>query len=158
MDTLKRELQRQQRSKEPLGIMMADVDHFKTINDSHGHLVGDAVLQEVARRLAAAVRGYDAVGRFGGEEFLILMPGCDNNHLVALAERLRQALADRPIQTAAGETPVTLSIGAVCVSTGPDLDIEDLLRAADGALYSAKAKGRNRIEIAPNALAAVPGG
>jgi diguanylate cyclase (GGDEF)-like protein len=159
MDTLKRELLRQQRSKEPLGIMMADLDHFKKINDSLGHLAGDAVLQESARRLADAVRGYDAVGRYGGEELLILMPGCDTANLPILGERLRQALADRPIQVAEREIPVTLSIGAVCVSAGPSPhSYEDFLRVADAALYSAKANGRNRVEIAPEAKAAAQGG
>lgn len=158
MDALKRELQRQQRSKEPLGIMMADLDHFKKINDSHGHLVGDEVLREAARRLAAAVRSYDAVGRYGGEEFLILMPGCDRTHLPVLGERLRQSLADRPIPTAEGEIPVTLSIGAVCVSPGPSPhSYDDFLRVADTALYSAKANGRNRVQIALAAKAAAQG-
>lgn len=159
MDTLKRELLRQQRGKEPLGIMMADLDHFKKVNDSLGHLVGDAVLQEAARRLAGAVRGYDAVGRYGGEEFLILMPGCDSTHLFDLGERLRRALADGPIQTTAGEVPVTLSVGAVCVSAGSEIhNYEELLRAADAALYSAKANGRNRVEIGFSARAAAQAG
>lgn len=158
MDALRRELQRQQRSKEPLGIIMADLDHFKMINDSHGHLVGDAVLQEAARRLAATVRGYDAVGRYGGEEFLILMPGCDSTHLPVLGERLRLALADRPIQAGDGEIPVTLSIGAVCVSAVPSPhSYEDFLRVADTALYAAKANGRNRVEIGHMTQAAAQG-
>lgn len=158
MDTLKRELLRQQRSKEPMGIIMADLDHFKSINDSFGHLVGDAVLQEAARRLAAAVRGYDAVGRYGGEEFLVLMPGCDGKDLLTLSERLRYVFADQPVETSAGAIPVTLSIGALSVTAGAEpARYEELLRAADTALYAAKARGRNRVEIAPAARAASQG-
>ena len=150
MSLLQREVQRRQRSGEALGVIMADVDHFKNINDSYGHLVGDAVLAEVAARLTASVRGYDLVGRYGGEEFLIIVPGCDPKGLVVSAERLRRVIADRPIDSTAGPIVATLSVGLVSVNADNVDPIEHiaLVQAADSALYRAKAGGRNRVEIA----------
>jgi diguanylate cyclase (GGDEF)-like protein len=147
LNLLQREVQRRQRSGEALGVIMADVDHFKKINDSYGHLVGDAVLAEVARRLTASVRGYDSVGRYGGEEFLIIVPGCDPKGLVVSAERLRGVIADSPIDTTSGPIPVTLSVGLVSVDADNTESVEHiaLVQAADSALYRAKAAGRNRI-------------
>ena len=91
-------------------MIMVDVDHFKAINDSYGHLVGDVVLTEVAKRLTASVRGYDSVGRYGGEEFLIIVPGCDPQGLIISAERLRGVIAESPINSASGSIPVTISV------------------------------------------------
>jgi diguanylate cyclase (GGDEF)-like protein len=154
LDFLKRELDRQQRTQEPLGVMMADLDYFKKVNDTHGHLVGDTVLQQVARRFQGALRSYDFVGRYGGEEFLILVPGCDLADLVATAERLRCSIADHPIATSVGNVPVTVSMGlASTAEKGLDTDWQQLLRAADAALYVAKAEGRNRVAILPAAVA-----
>jgi len=157
MDLLKIEVSRRQRTRDSLGVVMADIDHFKKINDTHGHLIGDAVLQEVARRLVPGVRPYDAIGRYGGEEFLILFPGCNLPSLVALAERLRLCIADRPIETIVGPISVTMSLGLACgeqFEKGAS-ECETILRYADEALYSAKARGRNRVEaaIAPQAAA-----
>jgi diguanylate cyclase (GGDEF)-like protein len=139
--------------------MMVDLDHFKEINDSRGHLAGDAVLQETGRRLAAAVRSYDWVGRYGGEEFLIIVPGCDAAGLSVSAERLRQAVSGLPFASGNGQISVTLSVGAVAAEPSKTeiLDCETLLRAADAALYAAKAKGRNRIERAASPLAEMLG-
>jgi two-component system cell cycle response regulator len=150
LDLLKREVQRRRRTGDPLGVIMADIDYFKKINDTHGHLIGDTVLQEVTRRLAAGVRTYDAVGRYGGEEFLIVLPGCRAADLVVIAERLRNSIADFPVETSAGHLPVTLSLGLSSVEQGENkaLDCEIFLRTADEALYSAKARGRNRVETA----------
>ena len=129
---------------------MADVDHFKKINDTYGHLVGDAVLKEVGRRLADGVRSYDSVGRYGGEEFLVIVPGCKAADLVTSAERLRSSIAESSFETSAGPLAVTLSVGAASGSNdGLRQDIELLLRAADRALYVAKAEGRNRVAVAP---------
>jgi two-component system, cell cycle response regulator len=152
LDLLHKEMHRWKRIKSPLGVIMADLDHFKSINDSHGHLVGDAVLQEVAHRLASGVRGYDSVGRYGGEEFLVVLPGCDASDLVSIAERLCQSIADQPINTSMGSLSVTLSLGLASTEANRE-DLlpagEALLRAADAALYAAKGQGRNRVVYAP---------
>lgn len=155
---MEKEAQRSRRDGKSLGIVMADLDHFKEINDSYGHLVGDAILKETGSRLAAAVRSYDWVGRYGGEEFLIIVPGCDVAGLAASAERLRRSVSEQPFETRAGPLSVTLSLGAVIAGAGKmeTLDCEALLRAADEALYAAKAKGRNRIESA-GLIAAIAG-
>jgi len=147
---LEREAQRSRRTGESLGVIMADLDHFKEINDSYGHLTGDAVLRETGQRLAAAVRSYDWVGRYGGEEFLIIVPGCDASGLAVSAERLRKAVSERPFESDADRITVTLSVGSVAAKPRKleTLDSEALLRVADEALYAAKAKGRNRTEIA----------
>ena len=157
---LKNEVERQQRSGQALGVMMADVDRFKKINDTYGHLVGDAVLKEVGRRLALGVRAYDSVGRYGGEEFLVIVPGCKPEDLAASAERLRHSIAEPRVETSAGPLAVTLSIGIAsgCDDGERPQDSELLLRAADTALYAAKADGRNRVEVAPAAQAASPVG
>jgi two-component system, cell cycle response regulator len=150
MDLLHRETQRGVRVGEPLGVIMTDVDHFKTINDSYGHQAGDTVLAEVARRLLASVRNYDYVGRYGGEEFLILLTACSPSDLEMTAERMRAYVAEKPIQTDAGPIGVTISLGTAA-QLAASLSLsrgEDLVRAADSALYSAKANGRNRVERA----------
>jgi two-component system cell cycle response regulator len=159
IDCLIAELQRRRRSKEPLGVIMADIDHFKVVNDTHGHLVGDKVLSEVARRLSLVVRSYDRAGRYGGEEFLIVVPGCDASGLARLAERLRLAVSRKPIETNAGAFPVTISLGLAFVPLGDEsvTNCEDLLRRADDALYAAKRNGRNRVETSTLARAAQAG-
>jgi diguanylate cyclase (GGDEF)-like protein len=156
---LKNEIERQRRSKQPLGVMMADVDHFKKFNDSYGHLVGDQVLKEVGRRLAEGVRTYDSVGRYGGEEFLVIVPGCKPADLASSAERLRRSIADPKFETSAGPLNVTLSLGIASGNDGGEeiTDSESLLRAADTALYAAKAAGRNRVAAAPAFQAAAGG-
>ncbi|MBZ5651268.1 MAG: diguanylate cyclase [Acidobacteriia bacterium] len=148
---LQREAQRSARMGHPLGVMMADLDHFKRINDSYGHQTGDAVLREVAGRMLASVRNYDYVGRYGGEEFLIVLTECTASALAATAERMRACISGTPVATDAGPIPVTVSIGCVTGhATGPSFPKgEDLLHAADTALYRAKNNGRNRVEHAP---------
>ena len=160
LELLNREVSRRQRTEDAMGVIMADIDYFKRVNDTHGHLVGDAVLQEVARRLAGGVRPYDVVGRYGGEEFLIVFPGCNAPNLMAGAERLRHCIADRPIETSVGQVAVTLSLGLASVEQGEKemLDSEALLHIADEALYIAKARGRNRVETAAAAREAKQGG
>jgi two-component system cell cycle response regulator len=156
---LKNEIERQQRSSQPLGVMMADVDHFKKVNDTYGHLVGDTVLKEVGRRLAEGVRTYDSVGRYGGEEFLVIVPGCKPADLAASAERLRRSIAEPKFETSAGPLAVTLSIGITssCDEVESPQNSEMLLRAADTALYAAKAEGRNRVGVAPALQSAAHG-
>lgn len=150
VDLLRAEISRRKRTLDALGVIMADIDHFKKINDTHGHLIGDAVLQEVTRRLAASLRQYDAVGRYGGEEFLLVLPACNAPNLLISAERLRLCIADQPVETSKGPIPVTLSLGLVSMEQGhkETPDCETFLREADDALYAAKRQGRNRVEIA----------
>lgn len=155
LDALHREMERGKRMETPLGLIMVDLDHFKKVNDSLGHLAGDEVLRGVGQRLSSAVRVYDSVGRCGGEEFLILAPGCTPPELISQAERMRTTVAAEPFRTSAGDINLTASFGVVGVSlTAADtVEREALLRAADDALYQAKAKGRNRVEAGMAALA-----
>lgn len=147
LDFLRRELDRGRRTGEALGLLMLDLDHFKNINDSYGHLVGDAVLKEVAQRLAGSVRSYDWVGRYGGEEFLVIISNCAAGTVEKYGERLRCILASTPVITEAGEIPISASIGAN--HSQPNCcDQDSLLRTADAALYRAKERGRNRVELA----------
>jgi two-component system cell cycle response regulator len=151
MDLLHRETQRSARIGEPLGVIMADLGHFKQINDSHGHPTGDSVLREVAHRLIESVRNYDYVGRYGGEEFLIVLTQCAPADLIVTAERMRTHVSEKPVATDSGPILVTVSIGvAARRSLASELPKEEeLVRAADTALYCAKANGRNRVEQAP---------
>ena len=148
IELLERELSRARREGSSVGILLADVDHFKNINDTWGHLVGDEVLRAVTGRLKAEVRSYDAVGRYGGEEFLILLPGCDRPKLETKAEQLRRTAERSPIETSAGPVPVTISIGGIASAECPHCELSKLLRATDTALYRAKLAGRNRAEWA----------
>jgi two-component system, cell cycle response regulator len=148
MDALRAELFRQTRESGSFGIVMVDIDHFKKVNDTYGHLCGDEVLRAVAGRMKDCVRPYDTVGRYGGEEFLIVVSGSDAMGVMATAERLRGKIESQPVSTQVGEIPLTVSLG-VAVSPGPSsLDPQVLLRLADDALYRAKANGRNRSELA----------
>ena len=124
---------------------------FKQINDSYGHPTGDAVLREVARRLLGSVRNYDYVGRYGGEEFLIVLAECAPSDLIVTAERMRAYVSEKPVDTDSGPIAVTISIGVAAQrGLGPKLRREEeLVSAADTALYCAKANGRNRVEQAP---------
>ena len=143
MEVAERELQRAKRGEEPIAIVMADVDHFKQINDTYGHLVGDAVLQTVSDRLAAALRSYESVGRYGGEEFLVTLFACDAEGAARAMERMRAAVGTREIKTEKGNLSVTISLGAAA-SSDPEAGLDDLIRVADEALYEAKGAGRDR--------------
>ena len=147
LDFLHRELERTRRTREPLGILMLDIDHFKAVNDTHGHLVGDEVLKQVAGRLFRSARVYDWVGRYGGEEFLSIVSACSTENLRKHAERIRAGIAEEPISTSAGEVKVTVSIGATGALFDPDCDQQTLLQYADSALYRAKKRGRNCVEL-----------
>jgi diguanylate cyclase (GGDEF)-like protein len=150
LDLLQREIQRHQRTGSALGVVMTDVDHFKQINDTYGHLIGDAVLREVSKRFLESVRTYDFIGRYGGEEFLIIVPSCKPLDLQAGSERLRRAISAQPIMTSAGLVSSTISIGAALAPMADEAtsELEALLKASDEALYRAKENGRNRVEIA----------
>lgn len=144
---LKLELDRSARSQVPVGVLLCDVDHFKQINDKHGHLVGDIVLREVARRLLNAVRNGDLVARYGGEEFVVLLPGGGKEKLREIGERCRRAFAEAPFRLPHDrEAPVTISIGGACWPVHASTP-RGLLGAADAALYRAKAAGRNKIVL-----------
>jgi diguanylate cyclase (GGDEF)-like protein len=148
LELLQREVWRTQREGGSLAVLLADLDHFKNVNDTLGHLGGDDVLRETARRISQAVRSYDFVGRYGGEEFLILLPGCDRGAAEERAKRLSLAVAETPIEASGSHSGMTLSVGAISTADAPGSDSTALLRAADAALYRAKAAGRNRVEIA----------
>jgi diguanylate cyclase (GGDEF)-like protein len=148
LEHLEKELDRHRRTGEPVGVIMADADHFKKINDVYGHAVGDQVLRELARRMKAVLRSYDSAGRYGGEEFLVVLPNCDVQNSLAGAERLRENVAEQPIRTSAGLVPVTMSMGYISATGTQDSDSLTLLRLLDEALYRAKKKGRNRVEDA----------
>src|SRR5581483_5485815 len=147
LEILQKEAARSSREVAPLAVLMADLDNFKKINDSHGHLTGDLVLRETARRFRKNIRTYDAIGRYGGEEFLVVLPGCDESGSVTQAERLRESIGTQPIATSAGEITVTCSVGlSWCAGIEPS-STKELLRCADDALYSAKRSGRNRVVV-----------
>jgi diguanylate cyclase (GGDEF)-like protein len=144
-EVLGRELSRARRCGAPLAVAIVDLDHFKSINDTHGHAAGDAVLREAGSRMSSSLRPYDSVGRYGGEEFLIVLPGCDVPFGLACAERLRASLAKEAIQIGDTQVPVTCSVGVAATGGGRETDAESILAAADQALYRAKADGRNRV-------------
>jgi len=125
---------------------MVDLDDFKRLNDTHGHQVGDAVLREIAKRLGEPLRSYDAIGRYGGEEFLAVLPGCDFSNTLKVAERMRQTIAGTPLATPTGNIPLTASFGAVSTHAS-NLDVDKLVALADAALYQAKRAGKNRVEM-----------
>lgn len=140
-----------QRTGAPLAVAIADLDHFKTINDARGHLAGDAVLAATAATLRAELRPYDLLGRFGGEEFTFLLPGTGAAEAMQVAERLRCRLSAHPLSAGPGSDPVTVTISiGVAVTYGTDgHDLTDLLAAADTALYAAKASGRDTVVLSP---------
>lgn len=147
LETMRTELIRSQRERTTIGIVMADVDHFKQVNDTYGHLAGDSVLREVAKRMRSSVRAYDAVGRYGGEEFLIVMPGCDISGATNQAERLRNAIRKEPVDTPDGLIAITLSLGVTVGGGVKSAELEELVRTADAALYKAKNGGRNQVVV-----------
>lgn len=135
----------------PPGIILADLDRFKAINDSHGHAAGDSVLQEAARRMQACLGDGERVGRYGGEEFLIVAADADAARTRALAESIRAAIGDTPVHAAAEPLMLTLSLGAALAQPEGDEDLSALIASADDALYRAKRGGRNRVVMASDA-------
>ena len=148
MEMLERELARSSREGKSTAILLADLDHFKQVNDTYGHLAGDEVLKEAARRLLSSVRSYDFVGRYGGEEFLMILSNCDPAFSLTRAEEIRKAIARLPVQTTAGPIPVTMSIGLLISQEWGHRPMEELLHETDSALYAAKGAGRNCVRVA----------
>ncbi len=144
MELGKIEMTRSQRQGKPFSAIMLDIDHFKRVNDTYGHLVGDQVLQTLAQRCRKGIRELDLIGRYGGEEFLVLLPETDWRTAFAIANRLRLLMAEAAIPTRAGPLRVTISLG-VSQSLAEDGGLEKLIERADQALYQAKAEGRNRV-------------
>jgi len=142
-----RELQRSMRHRRPLSLLIVDLDHFKAINDCHGHVIGDAVLEQVGIALQAAVRREAIGARIGGEEFAIALPEHEPDAALAVSEQLRRAIETMPLQLTGGPCTVTVSIGVAAWRPGMR-KTADLLRAADDALYRAKQAGRNRVVVA----------
>jgi diguanylate cyclase (GGDEF)-like protein len=156
LTVLTQELSRAERSQQPFAVLIADLDHFKQVNDTYGHLVGDVVLQEAATRLRETARRYDHIGRIGGEEFLIVVPNCDLNALRECAERFRSSISDLPFATSTGPLAITVSIGATVWSSEHPLNSDLLRKMADYALYRVKSHGRNGVDIIPHPATQAP--
>jgi diguanylate cyclase (GGDEF)-like protein len=148
IDLLVTEIERAERQGTCVGVALVDLDRFKSINDTYGHLIGDHVLREVAKIMSHSVRPYDAVGRLGGEEFLVILPGCDQINAISHAERLRSALNRATVNTASGPLHFTASFGVTVVPPEGRMDAQSAIETADSAMYSAKHAGRNRVEFA----------
>jgi len=147
-----RELARATREHESAALLIVDMDNFKLVNDNHGHIAGDAVLRAVADCLADELRQYDALGRFGGEEFVAMLPGVNEQAAVAVSERIRQRVQALEVSSrAGGEPPLTGLSASIGVGCFPEhgVELEELLHAADSALYAAKRSGRNRVVVCP---------
>jgi diguanylate cyclase (GGDEF)-like protein len=148
MELLGRELSRSTREGKSAAILVGDLDHFKQVNDTYGHLVGDEVLKETARRLLSSVRSYDFAGRWGGEEFLVVLNNCDPAFSLARAQEICKTIAGKPMQTSGGPVPITMSLGLVLSHEWGSSSVVQLVHEADEALYAAKAAGRNCVRVA----------
>ena len=147
MQLLKIDLQRHQRNKKSLCVVLFDLDHFKQVNDNYGHSAGDDVLCETTKRISSVIRPYDAFGRYGGEEFLFVLPECEREDAYNLCERVRAIISNEKIPTVSGDIAVSISIGLCVISDLSAMTIEKLVQMADDALYKAKEGGRDRIEV-----------
>lgn len=146
LDAAQQELSRVNRKESPLTVLMLDIDHFKKVNDRFGHDVGDDLLAAFARRIEKGLRRYDQFARLGGEEFAVMLPGCNLEQAVATAERLRSAIGSEPFAVRGNVVPMTVSIG-VGIMHEFETSINGVLTRADNALYSAKDNGRDRVEV-----------
>jgi two-component system, cell cycle response regulator len=154
-DLLQKALAHAAREKSPVSIALIDVDRFKHVNDTYGHSVGDMALRGVAALMGPCLRTYDVVGRYGGEEFLIVFPGCSAEDALTLSERIRSHVATQPILTPSGSLRLTVSAG-VATHTGSSMDLDALISAADQALYRAKNAGRNSVQGASVTTREIP--
>lgn len=148
LETAQHELDRAARESMPLSVLLTDVDHLRQVNESFGHQMGDKVLAEVARRLQIALRSYDLSGRYGGEEFLTVLPRCGRANAIEVGERVRRAVMAEPFEIDRLKLDVTVSLGVATTMGDEQVSVRKMIRAADHALYKAKREGRNRVEIA----------
>ena len=139
------EFKRSRRYGHPQSIVIFDVDHFKTINDTHGHAAGDDVLQNLAQKCGEQLRSFDVMARYGGDEFILMLPETENDKACQTAERLRQVIESSQVATGSGPLQVTISFGIATLQEGDDISLDELIDRADTALYSAKNSGRNQI-------------
>lgn len=148
-ERLVEEMARASRQKQPLSYLMVDIDHFKKLNDTYGHLAGDKILKELAKRLHLACRAMDVVGRFGGEEFFVILPGTDSGTAAEVAERIRRSIDDKPF--AAGEFLIRVQVSVGGAQRAAKFEhVNQLIESADRALYAAKTAGRNRVVLSGN--------
>lgn len=143
LEFLSDELNRGWREDHPTGVIMADIDRFKKINDTFGHPAGDTILVQVATRLKKTIRPYDKAGRYGGDEILIILPNCNLKNLKQIADRLRRCISEKKIRTKAAVHDITLSLGGTSSEISSDTSANDLIQTSDNALILAKKKGRN---------------
>lgn len=150
LEILGTELDRSMRGTQSMAVAMADIDHFKNVNDTLGHEAGDRVLKVIAQRLQAVARRYDAVVRWGGEEFLLICPHAGQDEIRSIAERMRASISASPIETQSGNAPlsITISIGTAVVAPGVKVAADAIVASADRALYAAKHAGRNSVQCA----------
>lgn len=145
LESMQREIARALRQQQPVCVVMMDIDHFKAVNDTHGHLVGDEVLREFGARLLAASREDSLLARYGGEEFSLLLPSTTIEEAKEISERCRNVIASEPFQTASGPLEITASFGIGCLPLDCALTCNELIKIADDRLYDAKDQGRNRV-------------
>ena len=148
LNILETELDRARRQNGNLAIIMGDLDHFKKVNDTYGHVAGDAVLVEVAARMKNNIRLYDSAGRYGGEEFLLVLPGCNAEEAMIIANRILESIGKEPVIFNNTPMAVTISLGVAVHGAGDNTSTTELVQLADIALYQAKQNGRNRVEQA----------
>lgn len=146
-EILTEETERCLRENTPIGVIWADIDNFKQVNDNFGHITGDLVLIEVAKRLKKSLRKYDKIGRYGGDEFLAVIPTCGYDHIAHIAERFRRVINAKKIAIESDQLEVTISVGATSSEYSPNSSPDILIKTSDKALYEAKNKGRNRSVI-----------
>lgn len=148
LNILEKEINRSERQGNSLAVIMGDLDYLKKVNDTYGHVAGDAVLVEVANRMRHNIRTYDSIGRYGGEEFLLVLPNCAAQEAMLIANRILDNISKEPVMFNSTPIPITISLGLAVKEVGEILATADLVQAADTALYQAKKNGRNRIEMA----------
>lgn len=153
LEFLDRELARGRRQHTPVGVILADIDHFKDVNDTLGHLFGDEALKEIGQRLRSKLRVYNGLGRYGGEEFLLILPGCNLANTTKRAEDLREYVSSKPVTAFGSDRMITVSMGVSAWDETSNSDVGTLISLADLGLYKAKENGRNRVEH----VASLPG-